>query len=52
MPTNSEDVDVRCKQCGREMGSATVRSTSDFALRKMRWILTRLACANCEEKSH
>lgn len=46
--SDSEDVDVRCKRCGKSMGSATVRSGSDYALRKMRWILGRLNCADCE----
>lgn len=46
--TDSDDVEVRCKGCGARMGSATVRSASAFALRKMRWILTRLNCEKCD----
>lgn len=50
MSTNSEDVDVRCKGCGKVLGTATVRSASSFALRKMAWILTRLQCEQCEAR--
>lgn len=50
MSTDSEDVDVRCKACGKQMGSATVRSASPRALDKMKWILGRLLCPTCEGK--
>ena len=47
---DSDDVDVRCKKCDI-MGSATVRSRSQRALDKMKWILGRLLCQRCEDSS-
>lgn len=47
--TDSEDVEARCKQCGRSMGNATVRSTNPRSLQKMKWILGRLLCPACED---
>jgi hypothetical protein len=56
MATTSEDCEIRCKSCGRQIAeaSATVRARDDGAglriLSQARWLLGRLQCAPCAAK--
>ena len=56
MPTNSEDMFVRCKACGKDQGtSVTIRvpqgARGERMLGRIKWALGLVKCDECQDSS-